>query len=331
MKASTTRWILNGATAVVAVLMVLQFWDYWKNKGVRLGIEDSATIRKRLRVSPEKTKELVRHWTFYEAIQSVNVTGIPPKVELPPDEKPPEQPKVQVNPLEQVLAIIGTYIDGGDPAKSQVLVRWKDSQISEKDQAKVVALTVGDWLPKPYDSKYRLDRVQIARAVFVTDEGKELYLRVPEMQGFKIGDQVPGPVGPVAQHPYGPASVRPSDYTEPAQTREVSPNSFWVSRDDATTIESKGLEMLGREVQTAPYLDPKTRRPAGLRVTLVRPDSIPSKLGVREGDVVRDLNGAPIRSTSDVYAYAKANPGVRQVVITVERFGRPVALTYVLP
>ncbi|HKE01836.1 MAG TPA: PDZ domain-containing protein, partial [Planctomycetota bacterium] len=127
------------------------------------------------------------------------------------------------------------------------------------------------------------------------------------------------------------SSDRPAGYAVPAETKEANPHEWWLSQGDREYLETHGTDLLGREVQTAPYIDPKTRCPEALRVTVVRPGSMASKLGLREGDLVRAVNGTKIRSTSDVYGFAHDHPDVKSVDVTVERFGRPITLTYVLP
>lgn len=329
MKASTIRlgtWI---AAALVAGVGGWQLWLFLKERDKRLFAADVGTISQQLRAPKKQDQALRKPVEFYDPIRRVNVRGVEPPKPVPAS-MAASGPVIKFNPLESVVELKGTLLSSPDSKLSGAFVTWKDSQISEKDKKSRVLIYEGDAFPPPYHNKYKVSRID-ARAMFVVDEmGKELEpLKLKEltltMTSSRPGAGESRPGGDLA------AESRPADYAPPTETTKKSETEYWVSADDAKKIADEGLDLIGREVHTAPYLDPKTKRPAGLRITLIRPNSVASKFGLKEGDVVRELNGTAIKSTSDIYTFSQENPTVKNLALSFERYGRTVTLNYVLP
>jgi len=330
MKASTIRLGTWLAAALVASVGVWQLVLFLKERDKRLFAADAGTISQQLRAPKKQDQTLRKAIDFYDPIRKVNVRGVEPPKPIDPSKLASSAPAIQLNPLETVVELKGTLLSAPDSKLSGAFVVWKDSQISEKDKKNRVLIFEGDAFPPPYDKKYKVARID-ARAMIVVDEnGKEMpALKLKEltltMTSSRPGAGESRPGGDLA------AESRPSDYAPPSETTKKSETEYWVSADDAKKIADEGLDLIGREVHTAPYLDPKTKRPTGLRITLIRPNSVASKFGLKEGDVVRELNGTPIKSTSDIYTFSQENPTVKNLALSFERYGRTVTLTYVLP
>ena len=183
-----------------------------------------------------------------------------------------------------------TRIDVKEPAKSVAIVYWKDPQISPADAKKYVALAAGTWFPKPYERTYRVKRIEERRAIFEKVEKDdqenftEVVLNLTELRSVTATSRPARSPGAMTGH--GTES-RPMSTAPIPETREINPHEYILSEKDRDLAKDKGLEMIGRDVHTAPYLDPKTQRPEGLIVKSIRQNSLPSKLGLKENDVVR--------------------------------------------
>ncbi|MFN0206139.1 MAG: PDZ domain-containing protein [Planctomycetota bacterium] len=334
MKASSIRLLLWGILLPVAGFCAWQFVTFVAlgGKEARTKVKSVNDIRTGLKSTQKPVEQMKRTIDSYEAFEKVNISGVPPKKDEP--EGPASAPVVvgpKINPLDTVLGIRGTRVDPDSPQDSAAFVYWKDQQISKEDQKKTT-LREGAWLPKPYEKKYRIQKIQIDRVTFLDDKDEVIELLIPKMKAAGI---LPGMV---ASRPAGATggtdttkNLVPSNYKKPELTRKITDNEYWLSDKDQAELNERGLEIIGRDVHASTYLNPKTKRPDGLRVTQIRPDSMPQKLGLRENDVVKEVNGVSIKSTADVYEYAKQHPNEKRVIVNVERFGRIISVSYVLP
>jgi hypothetical protein len=333
MKASTIRLVLWGILFPIAGFCVYQFvaFVFLGGRVERTKYDTQKQVAERLKPTAKVEDRIKHDASFYECFENVNISGVAPKKDEPVTTRKAESaPAVEINPLEQVLSIKGTRVDADSPDGSAAFVLWKDTQISREDQKKTT-IRETQWLPKPYDKKYQVKRIQTDGVKFADDKGKEIFLPLGKMKvsGAVPGRVVPGGNGDKAAS--APEAGVPSNYVKPAETRKVSDTEYWISEKDHSELAERGLDIIGRDVHTSTYLDPKTKRPVGLRVTQIRVDSMPSKLGLRENDVVREVNGAAIRSTADIYEYARQHPEEKKITVNVERFGRVISLSYILP
>ncbi|MBI3817549.1 MAG: PDZ domain-containing protein [Planctomycetes bacterium] len=330
MKASTLRIGLWACLLPVAAFCVYQFADFVFRGGKdrRTHVDNAKTILERLR-PPVKQTETIRHPdSFYKCILDVNLSGVMPK---PPD-KPDSRPAVvdnpiMYNPLDKILGLHVIAYDPEAPVTSLAFVFWKDEQISSTDR-KITILREGMWLPKPYNEKFRVKNIRFDGVVFEDEKKAEHVLllqktvySIPIKGGAKGNETTSRPVVNTGREGYAP----------PSETIKKSESEYWLSPKDTQEFGDKGLEMVGRDIHAVTYYDSKTKRPVGLRVARIRPDSLAGKFGLKENDIVKDVNGAQIRTTADIYEYSKQNPDVREIVISVERFGRTIQMTYVLP
>ncbi|MBL8692663.1 MAG: hypothetical protein JNJ88_01045 [Planctomycetes bacterium] len=328
MKASTVQSLFWTATAVAVGVMGWQFYVYWTNRGTVLKPETGEGLIKRIRAPKDEVQQIRKSYQAYDSIQVVNLRGIaPPKPVTEDPTKTETKPTVQYNPLDSILDVRAVQFDP-EGSNSFAIVNWKDSQISELDRKRHIAIRQGEWFVKPYEKKWKVKLIEIERVVFESDDGKEATRPVAKIKS-PISLNQDGGAGAGSQPATG--DRRPYNYETPETTKKLSETEYWLSKRDYGDAQEKGLDVIGRDIQTTPYLDNKTKRPAGLRLKSVRPDSLPDRLGLREGDIVRELNGASIKSTADVYAFAKEHPDVRDVELSVERYGRIVKILYRLP
>jgi hypothetical protein len=335
MKASTIRLLVWTGTALAAGFCVWQFVDFVALGGrkTRTAFPNTDDIRKTLRTTDAPPTQLRKQKEAYEVIRQVNLSGVKPKPPAPVETRPAEEDtKVKINPLTSVVGLKGVWIDNGDPSKSVAIVFWIDPQISPEDRKKNLALMVGTWLPKPYEKTFRLKRVEARKAFFEHAKEDGSFTELPPLT---LGEARP-PL--TASRPFrmdAPTASRPIEpaveYAPPAETLKISESEYLLSEKDRDEAKNRGLDMIGRDVHTAPYLDPKTKKPEGIIVKSIRQSSLAAKLGIKENDIVRGVNNSPIRTNSDIYAFAKANPEVKEVAVSIERFGRTIQIVYRLP
>jgi general secretion pathway protein C len=68
----------------------------------------------------------------------------------------------------------------------------------------------------------------------------------------------------------------------------------------------------------------------GFRITRLSSSSPVSKIGVQRGDVLTSVNGTALTGPDKVLAMMTQLNTLNRVVVTVERRGKPVELTYLL-
>ncbi len=68
----------------------------------------------------------------------------------------------------------------------------------------------------------------------------------------------------------------------------------------------------------------------GLRLATVKPGSFVSKVGLRSGDLIRSVDGRPLRSPEDGLAAVAWLRVADQVRVELVRNGQPVTFQYVL-
>lgn len=98
-------------------------------------------------------------------------------------------------------------------------------------------------------------------------------------------------------------------------------NSYSLSRQELNTVlqDQRQLEFLGR-IGNAPN--------GGIRVDDAPANSLSSKLGLRPGDIISNVNGQPVNGTGDLARLYQQFATLSQVRIELKRGGAPMLLTY---
>ncbi|MBN2053985.1 PDZ domain-containing protein, partial [bacterium] len=86
------------------------------------------------------------------------------------------------------------------------------------------------------------------------------------------------------------------------------------------------MDQLMRELRVAPrYLGGKL---AGYEIASVRPDSLPHRMGLRQGDLLTAVNERPIRNFEQLFEIYQVLPDVDRIRIDLVRAGAARTLTY---
>lgn len=98
-------------------------------------------------------------------------------------------------------------------------------------------------------------------------------------------------------------------------------NTYSLSRQELNTVlqDPRQLEFLGR-IGNAPS--------GGIRVDDAPANSLSSKLGLRPGDIISNINGQPVNGTGDLARLYQQFATLSQVRIELKRGGAPMLLTY---
>lgn len=117
-----------------------------------------------------------------------------------------------------------------------------------------------------------------------------------------------------------PASASAPIFQETDPDREVS-----ITRD---TIEEALSDVgnLMRQVRIRPYFE--DGNPEGVLLSGVRRDSIFEQMGLRSGDVIKGVNGEPIRSVDDAMKLYQGLTSAHNVQLQIERDAVPQTISY---
>jgi general secretion pathway protein C len=133
----------------------------------------------------------------------------------------------------------------------------------------------------------------------------------------------PPPAAPpaVAAPPVAPA---PAPAAAPGVPRtEVRLDREWVER------LREGDGRIWGSARIEPTVDGRGR-PVGLTLLDLRPDGLYGSAGLREGDIVKAVNGMPLTSEAHALEAYRALRAATRVELLVERRGAPLVLVVVL-
>jgi S1-C subfamily serine protease len=137
----------------------------------------------------------------------------------------------------------------------------------------------------------------------------------------------PGPAG--AQLPaagQGPATPATGPATGEAGAEEE--DQFTLTREELQTYVRNLSTILG-QMELAPHLDAE-RKPDGLQILSLQPQSVAAQRGLRQGDIVKMLYDEPVTNVSEIAPLARKilddDPAFIEVV--VERDGDEESLIY---
>lgn len=121
------------------------------------------------------------------------------------------------------------------------------------------------------------------------------------------------------------ASRRGTDSASLAEAREVPGQEFFIQRD---TIENAVSDIgnLMRQVRIRPYFE--DGNPEGVLLSGIRRDSIFEEMGLKSGDILKGVNGNPIRSVDDAMELYQELRSSHNVQLQIERDGSSQSISY---
>jgi general secretion pathway protein C len=255
------------------------------------------------RVAPLATLDMERF---------ARLVGLP----LPPPPVPVSEPvvaEVDLNapPVKSGLRVklLGTLVSS-DPL-------WSFASVQDVSTNRAQSYMVGDRIM----GAEVLD-IERERVIVLNNNRREF---IDNQPGSGEGMAPPLPSGPAVQPPIVTASVAPGTAVTGSGIKQLTDNEYEVPKTeiDKTMANLNDVAMQARIVPAF-----KDGVAQGFKLFSIRPDSIYSKIGVQNGDVIRRINGLDLNSPEkalEVYSKLKEAP---RIDIELERNGATVRKTY---
>lgn len=146
------------------------------------------------------------------------------------------------------------------------------------------------------------------------------------MRGLLIAAAVTLPIGLAGADEVEPSADPALDKWNAevvAEIRRKKPRHVVISKAAVARLKSQPLRLL-KLVRVVPMT--REGKAAGFRVSGIRAGTIPAALGLRDGDVIDQVNALPVRDIAEgMVAYRKV-AGARRLDVRLRRKGRPVYL-----
>jgi len=231
------------------------------------------------------------------------VTGIElPKVEeaTAAEEAPPALPDITTQEAVKTslrVRLLGTLVAN--------LPEWSIASIEDSNTKDATVYMIGDKIQSADILEIELKRVIINNA------GRKEYI-----------DSEAGTGEPMAQ---APPMAQPSANSVGQGIKEMGNDTYEIQRTEIDKALGN-LNDIAMQARIVPAF--KDGVATGFKLFSIRPDSLYTKIGIQNGDVVRRINGFEINSPDkalEVYAKLKES---NRIEIEVDRNGTPVRKTY---
>lgn len=251
--------------------------------------------------------------TALDAERLAKLTGLPlPKPE--PEVREPSQPALDPNaaPVKSALRVklLGTLLAG--------LPEWSVASIQDVVTLKTATYMVGDTVQGA-------EVLEIERTrVIVLNNNRREYIDGTPGDGSAVAAYVP-PVAPV-QVPAVAANTAPPGSNVLGQgIKSTSENEYEVPRAEIDKTLSN-LNDVAMQARIVPAF--KDGVSQGFKLFSIRPDSIYTKIGIQNGDVIKRINGYDLNSPEKALEIYSKLKEAQRIDIEIERNGASVRKTY---
>ncbi len=107
--------------------------------------------------------------------------------------------------------------------------------------------------------------------------------------------------------------------------KKIGANKWRLSRKDVTDMIGD-VNSFMTQVAVKPYSE--SGKPAGFRISRIQPDSLLRKIGLRNGDVIKSVNGLNIKTPEQAFEAYKQIQNAPSIRIDIKRNRRRKTLTY---
>lgn len=237
------------------------------------------------------------------------LTGLPLPKE-PEIKEPKETVDMDSEPVHTTLRVklLGTLLSG--------IPEWSIASIQDATSLKTQTYMKGDLVQNA-------EVLEIERSrVIVKNNGRREY--IDGNSGDGSGAPPPVAAAPVASAPAGNSGAPPS-VALGNSIRAVSENEYEVPRAEIDKTLSN-LNDVAMQARIVPAF--KDGVAQGFKLFSIRPDSIYTKIGVQNGDVLKRINGYDLNSPEKALeVYSKLKEAAR-IDIEIDRNGSTVRKTY---
>lgn len=192
---------------------------------------------------------------------------------------------------------------------------------------------VGDPLEAPLDY-IRIERISAREGVtFAFDDperpAETLYFRDSGLlDGLLVRADRDEALRPVPREGI-PSGNRMAAFGE--RTARVGENMFRLGFEDMNEIGQNYPSIISGEISHRRWVDPKTKQP-GILLTRVQPGGVAAKHGLKEGDVIKSINGHPVGSPQEAITYVKNNAdNYTTWLVVIENMGLERTVVYESP
>jgi len=291
-------WAVNLAFLLVAAYLVARIANTW----AAYALSPAPQFEKASRPAP--IAEVAKTALAAEALSKVTGIALPVVEEV-----------AVADPLEPALPDFDSQV----PVKTGLRVKLGGTMVANVDEwslATIEDLTthtsnvymVGDEIQGA--KVYKIERLR----VLIDNQGRKEFIDTEGGDGSSVA--VAPPVAP----PHGAVAARPPPADTGTNIREIAENQYQIPKDEITKALSN-LNDIAMQARIVPAF--KDGVSTGFKLFSIRPNSLYSKIGIQNGDVVRRINGFDINSPDKALeVYTKLKESSR-IEIELERNGSP--------
>ena len=169
----------------------------------------------------------------------------------------------------------------------------------------------------PGDRLMGAEIVSIERLrVVLNNEGRKEYIA--------IGDG-PAPAPPAQVSVQAPAAPAPAAGVDDGSIRQIDENNYEISRAEIDK-QLSNLNQIATQARIVPSF--KNGVANGFKLFSIRPNSLYSKIGIQNGDVIRRINGYEINSPDKALEIYSKLKEANRIEIELERRGQSINRSY---
>jgi general secretion pathway protein C len=275
-------------------LVLLALVAYWGAATVSAAVAAKLSLPPQVHLSqlpPPIAREPRRPTSYYANINTRDIFNST----KPEPEKPPEPPK----PTELKLKLWGTAVHADHSSYCII----EDLTTHKQDLYRTNDVVTANAVVKDVE----WDRVILDR------DGQEEILELASAQGGP-----PRPVAAVA------AASGPSQPTNP-HIQQVSESQYNIDRSEVDAALDN-MNQLFTQIRAVPHFE--GGKSTGFRLFAIRQNSIFDNIGLRNGDIIQNINGTEINDPSKALGLMQDFRNARQLSVTILRNREPLTLQY---
>lgn len=313
-QAKLVSWSAAGALGVGLSIYLVHFAKSQDRTGQTVSTE---TMQQLLSSVADDTEEREEGPVDYQLVKAgwrdLSWLGRP-KDTVPPA-KIEEVPLVATenkSKLASLLTIMALYYDPTSELETRAVVKYAPQSGVDANKVKggIAAKGVGDRLDAPL-AHVRIVKIDESGVEFgFDDEAREHEVLRPKELDL-LGRLVFLGEGAEPVVPAITPIPRSATFGQwPQKTERIGENTFRVGLQDAEYIDANFDRILTEEVRTVVHRDPVTKQRDGIQITDVKPGSTVEAHGGKAGDVIKSINGHPVKSQQEAIQFVKANADV---------------------
>ncbi|MCB0347257.1 MAG: general secretion pathway protein GspC [Bdellovibrionales bacterium] len=122
-------------------------------------------------------------------------------------------------------------------------------------------------------------------------------------------------------------ALTPSSNNNKSSEVKQEGNNFTIARETLNKYINNIGDVL-QQARAVPNRDPNTGEINGFRLLFIKPDSIFSQLGLKQGDLLKSVNGSPVTSIQKAMEMYQSLKGADNIGVQFEREGKTEEFNY---